>query len=133
MKIPKPARRNAKRLFRACLVNGRLEEARVRQAVEQLLARRPRGWLPTLVQLRRLVKLELDQRTARVQSAVPLPQELQQQVAGRLQALYGEGLTLLFEPNPALIGGLRVQVGSDVYDGSVAARLRALEESFERG
>jgi F0F1-type ATP synthase delta subunit len=29
-----------------------------------------------------------------------------------------------------LIGGMRIQVGSDVYDGSVLARLAALEKSF---
>jgi len=39
-------------------------------------------------------------------------------------------LNLSFEVNPALVGGLRVRVGSDVYDGSVAARLRQLEETF---
>lgn len=133
MKIPKPARRNAKRLFRACLRDGRLEEARVRLAVEQLIARKPRGWLPTLVQFRRLVKLELDRRTARIESAVPLPAELERDLTARLKTLYGPGLATVFASNPALIAGLRVQVGSDVYDGSVAARLRALAESFERG
>ncbi|MBI1841861.1 MAG: F0F1 ATP synthase subunit delta, partial [Verrucomicrobia bacterium] len=43
---------------------------------------------------------------------------------------HGPGLQLSFEQNPALIGGLRIQVGSDVYDGSVAARLHELSESF---
>ncbi len=32
-----------------------------------------------------------------------------------------------FEQNAALIGGVRIKVGSDVYDGSVRARLAALE------
>ncbi|MCX8091722.1 MAG: F0F1 ATP synthase subunit delta [Verrucomicrobiae bacterium] len=133
MKIPKSARLNAKRLFRACLRDGQLDESRVRQSVQQLIAQKPRGWFPTLAHLRRLVKLELDRRTARIESAAPLPPELQQDVATRLERLYGAGLTMLFAANPALIGGMRVQVGSDVYDGSVAARLRALAESFERG
>jgi F-type H+-transporting ATPase subunit delta len=35
-----------------------------------------------------------------------------------------------FGQNPALIGGLRVKVGSDVYDGSVRAKLERLAESF---
>jgi len=29
-----------------------------------------------------------------------------------------------------LIGGLRIKVGSDVYDGSIQARLNRLAESF---
>jgi F-type H+-transporting ATPase subunit delta len=37
---------------------------------------------------------------------------------------------LSFVVNPSLLGGLRVQVGSHIYDGSVAGRLAALNESF---
>jgi F0F1-type ATP synthase delta subunit len=29
-----------------------------------------------------------------------------------------------------LIGGVRIQVGADVYDGSILARLATLERSF---
>jgi F-type H+-transporting ATPase subunit delta len=47
-----------------------------------------------------------------------------------LNRKYGAGLNIAFTQNPALLGGLRVQVGSDVYDGSVRARLDALRELF---
>ena len=43
---------------------------------------------------------------------------------------YGPGLSTAFAQRPALIGGMRIQVGSDVYDGSVRAGLAALEKSF---
>ena len=43
---------------------------------------------------------------------------------------YGPGLSTAFVQRPALIGGMRIQVGSDVYDGSVRAGLAALEQSF---
>ncbi len=43
---------------------------------------------------------------------------------------YGAALRTTFVLQPALIGGLRIQVGSDVYDGSVRAGLAALERSF---
>jgi F-type H+-transporting ATPase subunit delta len=39
-------------------------------------------------------------------------------------------LNISYAQNPALIGGLRIQVGSDVYDGSVQARLNDLRENF---
>jgi len=48
-----------------------------------------------------------------------------------LELRYGKGLQFSFSQNPALIGGTRVQVGSDVYDGSVRARLNELDESFK--
>jgi F0F1-type ATP synthase delta subunit len=39
-------------------------------------------------------------------------------------------LTTSFKENPALIAGMRIKVGSDVYDGSIQAHLAAIEESF---
>jgi F-type H+-transporting ATPase subunit delta len=130
MKISKQARRDAKRLFRGCLVAGVLDEDRARQAVEEVIARKPRGYLGVLSHFHRLVKLDLERRSARVESAAPLPPELQNRVREQLDRLYGAGLTTVFREQPALIGGLRVKVGSDVYDGSVQARLNALAESF---
>jgi F-type H+-transporting ATPase subunit delta len=130
MKISKRAQHDARQLFRSCQVNGLLDENRVRQAVTLVLARKPRRYLEILSRLLRLVKLDLERRTARVESAAILPDDLQTDVANRIKKIYGEGVSLTFDRNPALIGGLRVKVGSDVYDGSVQARLKALAESF---
>jgi len=130
VKIPKQARREAKQLFRSCLVDGLLDENRVRQAVKRVIEVKPRGYVAILSQLQRLVKLDFDRRTAKVESAVPLPQDLQAKVQASLARVYGPGLNLSFAQNPALIGGMRIKVGSDVYDGSVQARLAALQESF---
>lgn len=130
MKISKQARRDAKQLFRSCQVNGLLDEQRVRQVVQQVIARKPRGFVSILSHFQRLVKMDVARRTAKVESATALPEALQQGVQANLTRLYGAGLNLSFAQNAALIGGLRVQVGSDVYDGSVQARLAALGEKF---
>jgi len=130
MKISKQARREAKGLFRSCLINGLLDENRVRQAVRQTIAAKPRGYVAVLSQFQRLVKLELQRRTARVESAVGLAPELQAAVQASLTRTYGPGLNLSFGQNSSLLGGMRIQVGSDVYDGSIQARLAALRESF---
>ena len=130
MKISKPAQRDARQLFRSCQVNGLLDENRVRQAVALVLARKPRRYLEILSRLLRLVKLDLERRTARVESAASLPADLQTDVANRIKKIYGEGVSLTFDRNPELIGGLRIKVGSDVYDGSVRAKLESLAESF---
>jgi F-type H+-transporting ATPase subunit delta len=130
MKITKQARREAKQLFRTCSVNGVLDENRARQAVDELLAVKPRGYVAILSHFERLVKLDIDRRTATVESAVPLASDIQSKVQAGLTKQYGQGLTISFAQNPALIGGLRIKVGSDVYDGSVQARLNELQESF---
>jgi F-type H+-transporting ATPase subunit delta len=130
MKISKQARREAKQLFRTCMANGRLDENRAREAIKQLIAKKPRGYLAILAQLERLVKLEEERRTAKVESATPVPDDLQATVQNDLTRRYGPGLRISFTQNPALIGGLRIQVGSDVFDGTVQARLNSLQETF---
>jgi len=130
MKISKQARREAKELYRASFVNGVLDDNRVRQVVSKVADAKPRGYIGILSHFHRLVKLELERRTARVESAAPLSPEMQSDVTAKLTGLYGPGLNISFSQNPALLGGLRIKVGSDVYDGSVQARLENLAESF---
>ena len=130
MKITKQARRDAKHLLRLCLVNGLLNEIRVREVVQQVIQRRPRGFRAILSHFGRLLKLEIARRSARVESATVLAPDFQAAVQSNLGRVYGPGLELSFTENPALIGGIRVQVGSDVYDGSVRARLAALQQAF---
>ncbi len=130
MKISKQAKRDAKQLFRSCKVSGLPDENRVRQTVGAVIAKKPRGYVAILSHLHRLVKLDLERRTARVESAVAAPEGLKSSLTANLTRRYGPGLDIWFGTNPELIGGLRVKVGSDVFDGSIRARLNALEESF---
>ncbi len=130
MKVSKQARRDAKELFRSSIVNGVLDENRVRQVVGKVIQAKPRGYIGILSHFQRLVKLEVERRTARVESAVPLSPEVQADVTSKLGKIYGQGLNISFTQNAALLGGLRIKVGSDVYDGSVQARLDDLVESF---
>ena len=130
MKITKQAKREAKQLFRYCLVNGVLDENRVRNVVQHVVAAGRGDCLAVLSHFKRLVKLDLARHTATVESATPLPPDLQASIEADLTRRYGPGLTAAFAHRPALIGGMRIQVGSDVYDGSVQASLAALEESF---
>jgi F-type H+-transporting ATPase subunit delta len=130
MKISKQARRDGKGLFRACMDRGVLDENRVRQTVSLVIAKKPRGYVAILSHFRRLVKLDLDRRTARIESAAALSESLTASVKANLAQRYGQGLDVSFAVNKDLIGGLRVKVGSDVFDGSVKARLSELEASF---
>jgi len=120
MKISKQARRDGRDLFKACQVGGVLDEGRVRNAVAAVLKQKPRGYLAIVEHFKRLVKLDLDRRTARVENATETTPEQQASIRSNLERQYGAGLQLSFSVNPALIGGLRVHVGSDIYDGSVA-------------
>lgn len=128
MKISKQARREAKELFRAAQVNGVLDDAKARQAVDEVIRLKPRGYEGILSHFQRLVKLDIDRRSARVESVMPLDEAQQSSVKSALTHRYGAGLNFTFAQNPALIGGMRIKVGSDVFDGSIQARLAQLQE-----
>ena len=130
MKITKQARREAKQLFKTCHVDEQLNADRVKKAVKILIEQKPRGYFGVLQHLHRLVKLDEAGRTARVESAVALGQEQQQQVRDNLNRLKGGQVTVEFAENSGLIGGMRVKIGDDVFDGSLKTRLANLSETF---
>jgi len=130
MKTTRQIKREAKRLFRLCLVNGMLDEGRTRQVVQRVIDEKRRGGVALLSHIQRLVKLDSARHTAEVESAMPLPADLRERIQAGLARTYGPGISASFAHNPELIGGVRIKVGSDVYDGSVRARLAALEKGF---
>lgn len=132
MKLSKQSRRDAKQLFRNCFANEQLDEGKVRQTVSRLLAAKPRGYLAILAHFQRLLKLEEARRAAKVESAVPLTPEFVTALKNDLERRYGRGLNYSFSQRADLLGGIRVQVGSDVYDNSIQSRLQALKEAFDQ-
>jgi len=130
MKTIKQVKREARHLFRLCLADGALDEGRVREVLRRVLGSRRRGHLALANQFERLVRLELARHAAEVESAAPLNPDLRENVRASLARLYGPGIHTSFAVNPSLLGGMRVRVGSDLYDGSVRAGLAALERRF---
>ena len=123
-------RRIVKSLYRWCEVQGRLDEARVRDVVKHLLQSKRRGYLAVLGEFKRLVKLERARHSALVESPSPLEGDVQLRLRKNLEIAYGSGLTTEFAHNPELIGGIRVRVANDVYDNSVKHRLAELAKTF---
>ena len=70
------------------------------------------------------------QRFAKIETAVALSGNLKARVRADLIRIYGPALRISFVQRPALIGGMRITVGSDLYDGSVRSTLAALENGF---
>ena len=130
MKSKRQQQREAKRLFRLSMVTGSLDETRIRRIVDQMVAAERPGSLNVLSRLQRLVRLDREAHSARVESASSLPEDLRAAIQTGLTRLYGGGIATTYAENPALLGGVRITVGSDVYDGSIQGRLAALEEGF---
>ena len=130
MKISKEARRFARELFTLSLANGRLDAGKISGLSDQLVAEKPRGYGAILREYTRLVRLELEHRHATIESAVALDDAHMASLRNELATRFGNDLTIEFRTNPALIGGLRIQVGSDVWDGTVSNRLHLLQQQL---
>lgn len=59
-----------------------------------------------------------------------LPLGFRTRVQKSLESSYGAGVDAVFAQEPNLIAGIRIQIGSDVYDGSIRARLAAMAKAF---
>ena len=130
MKISKVAAATARRLFGLCQSAGRLDDAKLRAVAARLLESQPRDYRAVLAALQRLTRLDLERRKLTVESAVELDEATRQRVLAGLAGSYGTDLVVEYKINPALLGGLRIRVGNDVFDGSVQGRLERLASAF---
>ena len=130
MKISKTAAAAARRLFGLCQTAGRFDESKLREVITRLVEAKPRDYTAILAALQRLTRLELERREVTVESAVEMDESTRQRVIVGLEKQYGTGLILQYKITPALLGGLRIRVGNDVFDGSVQGRLDRLANAF---
>jgi F-type H+-transporting ATPase subunit delta len=81
-------------------------------------------------ELAELAAARRDRSVARVTTPVALSPEQEQKLTDSLTRLYGRRMSLQIELDPSLLGGLVVQVGGEVIDGSVASKLAAARRSL---
>jgi F-type H+-transporting ATPase subunit delta len=130
MKINKETRQLAKELLRASFVDGKLDSARVSSLLKSLAEKKPRHYLQALEAYKRLIRLEVEKRSATIETATELSPEAGQEIVANLKRRYGNDLTARFVVSPDLLGGMRIRVGSDVWDSSVRNRLQRLQEQL---
>ncbi|GAA1029524.1 F0F1 ATP synthase subunit delta [Virgisporangium ochraceum] len=82
-----------------------------------------RGFDASLSRLVELAAARRDRQVAYVTTAAPLSDAEEERLAGRLSELYGRQISLKVDVDPSVVGGVRVRVGSDLYDGTVSRRL----------
>lgn len=130
MKVNKESRRLARELIRASFTDGQLDSGRVATLVKSLTDKKPRNYLNALGEYQRLLRLEVEKRTATIESASALSPEVASTTVDSLKSKYGPDLTTKFVVNPELLGGMRIRVGSDVWDSSVRNRLQRLQQQL---
>lgn len=130
MKVPREAASTARRAFRMCMDGERLDDGKLRQVVQVIGEKKPRNYQAILHTLLRLTRIEAARRAVTVESATALDSNTTVELTKGLQEKYGQDLNFEFKVNPDLIGGVRIRVGNDVWDGSVKDRLERLSNSF---
>ena len=130
MKINKEIRRLSREMLRASFTDGQLDPGRIASLVESLIARKPRNYIAVLKNYRRLLRLEVEKRRARVETASELDSETGSKLVTNLKKKYGNDLATEFTVNPQLLAGMRIQVGNDVWDGTVRGRLERLQQQL---
>ncbi len=130
MKIDRQSRQSAKKYFRASRnADGSVNEQSIREIVQLLAEQKPRNYIAVLTQLHRLVELALEESTVRVESATPLA-DRGASVFSNLERNYGPASRTSYEENPALLGGLRIRRGNNIWDGSLSGRLNRLQQAL---
>jgi F-type H+-transporting ATPase subunit delta len=130
MKKSREIRQLSREMLRASFTDGHLDRGKIGSLVEALIAKKPRDYIDVLKNYKRLLRFEIEKRHAVIESADPLAPEISEQVVANLKQKYGSDLTTEFAINPQLLGGVRVRVGSDVWDGSVRNRLQRLAQQL---
>ena len=130
MKINKEIRQLSRELLRASFTDGQLDRGKIASLVQSLITKRPRHFMDVLQYYKRLLRLEIAKRHARIESATQLTPQAAFDIGARLKRKYGEDLTTEFVVDPTLLGGVRVRVGSDVWDGTLRNRLERLRQQL---
>ena len=130
MKINKEIRRLSREMLRASFTDGKLDPGKIRSLVDSLIARKSRNYIDVLKNYKRLLRLELDKRRARIEAASEVDPATSSELVADLKKKYGNDLTAEFVVDLALLGGMRIRVGSDVWDGTVRGRLERLQQQL---
>ena len=130
MKINKEIRQISRQTLRASFTDGQLDRGKIASLIQSLIAKKPRRYIDILQNYKRLLRLEIEKHHAAIESASELSPQTLSKILAKLKKKYGDDLTADFVVDPTLLGGMRVRVGSDVWDGSVRNRLQRLQQQF---
>jgi F-type H+-transporting ATPase subunit delta len=105
------------------LLEGRATQATLVLAREVVGSPRGRRLEQALDDTGQAIAARRDRGVARVTSALPLTEDQRSRLSAALGRVYGRTMHLDVDVDPSLVGGMRVQVGDEVIDASVVARL----------
>ncbi len=116
----------ARQLFSLSLVDGNLSSERVAGVLSYLEKNPPAQPVAVLKAYHRLVAVEFAKGRAVVEHAGPLGQGVLASIEAAMARRYRRPIVAVAKEAPGLLAGVRVRVGDDVYESSVANQLASL-------
>jgi F-type H+-transporting ATPase subunit delta len=130
MKLNKEIRRLSRKMLQASFTDGQLDPGRIASLVDSLVTQKARNYIDVLKNYKRLLRLELEKRHATIETASEVDPAIRSEIETNLKSKYGNDLSTEFHVDPQLLGGMRVRVGNDVWDGSVRNRLQRFQHEL---
>jgi F-type H+-transporting ATPase subunit delta len=130
MKLNKEIRQLSRKMLQASFTDGQLDPGRIASLVDSLVTLKPRNYIDVLKNYKRLLRLELEKRSAKIETASEMDPTMRSEIEANLKSKYGNDLATEFHVDPQLLGGMRIRVGNDVWDGSVRNRLERLQHEL---
>jgi F-type H+-transporting ATPase subunit delta len=115
--------RGAKAELLHTLLGGRAKPVTERLVTRLVTAPRGRSLEGGIESLSKRAAARRGRTVAEVVSAVPLSEAQKRRLADALARIYGRPVHLNLDVDPAVLGGVRVRVGDEVINGSIADRL----------
>jgi F-type H+-transporting ATPase subunit delta len=119
----------ARQFFKLSFANGAISAAQVGGVLEYIEKHRPAHSMAVLKAYQRLIAAEVARGQAVVEHAGPIDSAALNAIASALAKKYGRPVTAVEKRNDALLAGVRVRIGDDLYESSVAGQLAALAET----
>jgi F0F1-type ATP synthase delta subunit len=131
MRIRRTYQQQARRLWHLCQHAGRPNDDLLHAAIEHLVTRQPRGFLPVLHCLRHRMDLMQRLATAHIFTADPLADAPRQDMERAVRRRFPAVTRMIHETDPGLLAGVRVQAGYDVIDDSLLGKLNRLHQKLQ--
>ncbi len=123
--------RFAKKLVELSKENGVVSESRVSEVLAELKKAAPRNQVSILKVYMEYIRRAVAEQTALVSTPTELSSEALAAIEANFSKIYGRSITATTQTDSSLIAGVKVRVGDDVYDSSVAGHLKRLAETVQ--
>ena len=119
----------ARQFYKLSFSNGVISAEQVAGVLEYIEKHRPANSMAVLKAYQRLIAAEVARGQAVVEHAGPIDSAALDAIAAAMSKKYGRAVTAVEKRNDALLAGVRVRIGDDLYESSVAGQLATLAEA----